>query len=241
MYAKIFTSLFDGSMRGKPDLILVFVNLLCHSDEEGIVDRHYKAVADETGLSVERVLKALSELESPDPESRTPTNEGRRITRLDQNRNWGWLITNHKHYREMINAQDRRKYMRDYMENWRKERLLARVNNGKQNVNTVSVSVNGDVSDKEGDSKGGKTKPYGEFQNVLLTDKEYAKLLAEQGQDRLNEGIEILGDYMKSKGKRYKCHYAVLKKTGWVWSKIGSNDRRDNVIPPPDYEHPLEL
>jgi len=49
MYARIFSSLFDGSMRGQSDLILVFVNVLCHVDQDGIVDRHWRAIADETG------------------------------------------------------------------------------------------------------------------------------------------------------------------------------------------------
>jgi hypothetical protein len=55
VYAKIFTSIFDGSMRGHPDLILVFINMLCHASEDGIVDRHWRAISDETGIPTDRV------------------------------------------------------------------------------------------------------------------------------------------------------------------------------------------
>lgn len=104
-YAKVFRSLFDGSMRGQSDLILVFVNLLCCCDGDGTVDRTARAVADETGLPLDRVEAALTALESPDPHSRTPGEEGRRLVRLDAHRTWGWRIVNHAKYREMCSRE----------------------------------------------------------------------------------------------------------------------------------------
>jgi len=63
-------------------------------------------------------------------------------------------------------------------------------------------------------------RPYGEFQGVKLTDQEYIKITEKQGEERLIKGIAILDDYMRSKGKRYKDHYAVLKETSWVWTRV---------------------
>ena len=63
-------------------------------------------------------------------------------------------------------------------------------------------------------------KPYGEFGGVKLTDEEHAKLTAKHGAARLASGIAILDDYMRSKGKRYKDHYATLKETSWVWERV---------------------
>ena len=59
---------------------------------------------------------------------------------------------------------------------------------------------------------------YGEFENVKLTSDEYEKLKTIY-EDRLQEGIEILDTYIESKGKKYKNHYAVMKKKGWVYGK----------------------
>jgi hypothetical protein len=113
-YAKIFDSIWEGSMRGKSDPLFVFVNLLTHSDEYGVVDRHWQAIADETGLSEDRIKTAIEYLESPDPESRTTLEDGRRIKRLDVHRSWGWQIVNHAKYRELCtkaqNAERVRKY-----------------------------------------------------------------------------------------------------------------------------------
>jgi hypothetical protein len=121
IYAKIFTSLFDGSMRGQPDLILVFVNLLCHADEDGVVDRHWRAIADETGLSPESVNDAIASLEGPDPESRTPTDHGKRIVRLDDHRDWGWMIVNYKHYRDMATREQSKVKTRERVRKYREK------------------------------------------------------------------------------------------------------------------------
>ena len=122
MYGKIFESLWDGSMRGKSDLILVFINCITHANEDGIVDRHWQAISDETGIPLDRVKAAILELEAPDTESRTPTEDGRRMIRLDEHRGWGWQLVNHAHYRRMRKAEDRRDYMRDLM---RKKRAVS--------------------------------------------------------------------------------------------------------------------
>lgn len=51
-----------------------------------------------------------------------------------------------------------------------------------------------------------KKKSYGEFNKVLLTDEEYAKL----EKSNLLPYIDKLDSYIASKGKRYKSHYATI-------------------------------
>jgi uncharacterized protein YdaU (DUF1376 family) len=70
----------------------------------------------------------------------------------------------------------------------------------------------------------GSRKPYGEFGGVKLTDEEHAKLTTKHGAARLAKGIAVLDDYMRSKGKRYKDHYATLKETSWVWQRVDQSD-----------------
>ncbi len=114
MYAKIFKSLFEGSLRGRPDEILVFVNLLTNASGE-FCDRHFRAIAEETGLTIEQVRVAIAALESPDPESRSPDEDGRRILRMSEHRDWGWRIVNLEYYRKLKDEEDRREYMRNLM------------------------------------------------------------------------------------------------------------------------------
>jgi hypothetical protein len=86
----------------------VFTNLLAFCDRDGFVDKHPRAIAEEVGLTVEQVRVALDNLESPDPESRTPDEDGRRIVRTDEHRTWGWRIVNYEKYRAIRNEEDRR-------------------------------------------------------------------------------------------------------------------------------------
>jgi hypothetical protein len=112
MYAKLFTSIYQGTLRGNAHGLLVFTNLLAHADSSGCVDIHPRAVADETGLTIEQVRAALDFLESPDTASRSPEEEGRRIVRLDEHRDWGWNVVNYLKYRAIRNEEDRREQNR---------------------------------------------------------------------------------------------------------------------------------
>lgn len=119
MFAKVFTSLWQGSMVGKPDVQLVFVFLLANANAHGEADYFPAVIASLTGLPMDRVQAALTELESPDPYSRTPDDEGRRLIRLDEHRTWGWRIVNYAKYRKMRDEEGRREQTRRATERWR--------------------------------------------------------------------------------------------------------------------------
>lgn len=53
-------------------------------------------------------------------------------------------------------------------------------------------------------------KPYGPFANVLLTDDECARLLENFGDAGSARRIQALSEYIASKGKKYKSHYATI-------------------------------
>lgn len=128
MYAKLFTSLYQGTLRGCADEILVFTNLLAHADATGLVDKHWRSISEETGISVERVKTAIANLEAPDPESRSPEQEGRRIMPLDEHRAWGWHIVNYGKYRAIRNEDDRREQNRLAQQRWRDKQKSGDVN-----------------------------------------------------------------------------------------------------------------
>lgn len=119
MYAKLFTSIYQGTLRGNSNGILVFTNMLAHCDKHGICDIHPRAIAEEVGLSVEAVRAAILELEAPDEESRSPEEEGRRIVRVDEHRAWGWRVVNYLKYRAIRDEDTRREQNRAAQEAWR--------------------------------------------------------------------------------------------------------------------------
>ena len=119
MYVKLFASLYQGTLRGKPDEILVFTNMLAHADQHGIVDMHFRAIAEEIGLSTDRVKAAIQNLELPDEESRSPEESGKRLIRMDEHRAWGWKVVNYLKYRSIKNEDDRREQNRIAQEKFR--------------------------------------------------------------------------------------------------------------------------
>lgn len=95
-------------------------------------------------------------------------------------------------------------------------------NVGLQNVSLQNVGTykytNKPNTNKPNTNKQSKHK-YGEFQHVLLTDKEHTHLLDLYG-DSLDEHIKILDEYIETSGKKYKNHSLVIQK--WVhdeWMK----------------------
>jgi len=52
---------------------------------------------------------------------------------------------------------------------------------------------------------------FGHHKNVELTEEDHKKLIDELGEAITGQLIEELGDYMKSSGRSYKCHYATIR------------------------------
>lgn len=108
----------------------------------------------------------------------------------------------------------------EYQEN--EQQIDQQVNNNRT-TSEQQVNTNNNVNNVKNDNnvinnikeKINKKEKYGEFENVLLTEEEYHKL------DKANllSYIDTLSNYIASKGKRYKSHYATILN----WS------RRDSV------------
>ena len=108
----MFKSIFDGSLYGQFEPTVVFMAMLVIAEREGIVDMTPQAIAARCGYPLDIVLRGIAELEKPDRLSRTPDEEGRRIIRLEENREWGWRITNYEKYEKIRSAEERREYFR---------------------------------------------------------------------------------------------------------------------------------
>ena len=112
MYVKMFKSIFDGSLYGQFEPTVVFMAMLVIAEREGIVDMTPEAIAARCGYPLKIVLQGIAELEKPDPRSRTPDEDGRRIVKLEDSRDWGWRITNYEKYEKIRSAEERREYFR---------------------------------------------------------------------------------------------------------------------------------
>jgi hypothetical protein len=77
---------------------LLWLTVLAKADENGFVNTpSAKVLAHVANMPLEAVRVALEVLEAPDPDSRTPDNDGRRLERVQG----GWVVLNHRTYRDI--------------------------------------------------------------------------------------------------------------------------------------------
>ena len=219
MYGKIFKSMFEGTMRGKPNVLLVWTNMLVNSDKDGYVDRTVRVISEETGLSINAVNESIIELESPDSESRSQDLEGRRLERIDEHRNWGWRIVNYLKYASIKNEEERREQNRLAQSRFRakNQRLVSNskrvVSNSKQaSAESAHVAIAVDIDRTKDVSVSVKKEIYKETYSecVKLTKDEFSKLTESFGIEGTNQRIQNLNDYIMSKGAKYKSHYHTI-------------------------------
>lgn len=128
----------------------VFEDLLTLADSDGVVDMTPEAISRRTNVPIELVRRGLAALEAPDPRSRTPDHEGRRIVRLDDHRDWGWLIVNYGKFRLTASDEQRREKTRLRVERFRAKKASG---NGQNGDITHGNACNAMEREKEKESK----------------------------------------------------------------------------------------
>jgi hypothetical protein len=116
VYGKIFSQMYDGTLatRGPWQALVTFQQLIVLANKHGEVDMTADAISRRTTVPLEIIQEGLNRLQEPDPESRTPDLEGRRIVPLAEHRDWGWRIVNYEHYNKIRSQEERREYHRKY-------------------------------------------------------------------------------------------------------------------------------
>lgn len=119
MFGKIFEQIYDSSVAEDWTVRVVFQDFVILADINGVVDRTPEAIARRTNVPLEVVKKAIQQLEKPDPRSRSKEEDGARIRRLDEHRDWGWEVINYHKYREIASDEQRREKTRNRTKKWR--------------------------------------------------------------------------------------------------------------------------
>ena len=85
---------------------LVWITMLALKDRHHVVNATVKALSLFARVSESECEKALDKFRSPDPSSRTPDHEGKRIETVPG----GWRILNGEVYSRMLTREERREY-----------------------------------------------------------------------------------------------------------------------------------
>lgn len=108
MYGKVFQQIYDGTLVENWKALVTFQQMIVLCDSQGVIDMTPEALARRTGIPLDIIREGITNLESPDPSSRTPDQQGRRIERIDAHREWGWQIVNHAKYQKMVSHDEKR-------------------------------------------------------------------------------------------------------------------------------------
>lgn len=93
--------------------------MLVKKDKGQMVESSIPGLADSAKLTIEEVLRALDELKQPDPWSRTPDHDGRRIEEVRPKA--AWKVLNGELYRDRMGPDEKREYQRVWQANRRAE------------------------------------------------------------------------------------------------------------------------
>jgi hypothetical protein len=151
-YTKLFSDIVDSSIWDEnAEVCKVWVTLLALSNADGLVRGSVGWLASKARVSVRSCALALEKFAAPDPKSRTPDNDGRRIEVLED----GWLILNYLLFRDRLSmnpvAVKTRERVRKHRERY----------NALRNVTSVTPLHSASASESvtvPGDSKGGRFK-----------------------------------------------------------------------------------
>lgn len=98
-YTPIFRDLLDSSLWACASTATrcVWITFLLDADPEGYIPSSVPGLARRANVTVEEARAAIAMLESPDPDSRTPDFEGRRVEKVPG----GWRVLNFVAKREL--------------------------------------------------------------------------------------------------------------------------------------------
>lgn len=191
MYGKLFASMYDGTLgtRGPWQALITFQQLIILADQDGVIDMTPEAIARRTTIPLEIITKGLAMLEQPDPDSRSPDEEGRRIVRLSDTRLWGWRITNYAKYRAIRTAEERRDYMRKYQRT-RRAKLAAgdgRVNSVNRRKQSQPIAEVEAEAENPKPTVGLSPDDVGDAQGATAKKRQQARQIARRAIEYLNE------------------------------------------------------
>lgn len=155
MYGKVFESMYDGTLRGHWQAIVTMQQLVVLATPDGVVDMTPEAIAGRTSIPLAIIKAGLKHLADPDPFTRTPGEEGRRIVLLDDHRPWGWRLVNHAKYRALRDHEQKREA--DRLRQSKKRNEDKGVASTSRDVAKVAHTDTDTDAGKEGKASSGET------------------------------------------------------------------------------------
>jgi len=122
MYGRHFQSMYTGSMYGQGFGLFAVWGYVVSHEREGMVELNPKLLSDLFGESLEDVSTIINTLCSPDDDSRSKAQNGRRLVKIGQ---FAYQVVNAAEYAKMASEADRRRYLAQKQREHRKRQQVS--------------------------------------------------------------------------------------------------------------------
>ena len=137
-YTKLHASILTSTVWLESDHVrIVWITLLALANKEGVVQGSVPGLASVARVPVDKAREAITRLLSPDPDSRSHNDDGKRIEEIPG----GWRLINFEHYRKLHSEEQRREYKRQWMAQKRKESTTVHTSPQESKVDNVDTSI----------------------------------------------------------------------------------------------------
>lgn len=149
-YSKLFGSILASTVwLESPATKVVWITMLAMTDRDGVVEASVPGLAKFAGVTRAECETALDRFMAPDPDSRSPEHEGRRIEKTDG----GWRLLNYEKYRQTRDAEEVREKTAERVRNFRNRNAVKR--------NVTPVTRSNDIASASADPSADPDPPIG--------------------------------------------------------------------------------
>ena len=154
MYTKLADSILTSTIWMEDDQTrIVWLTLMAMKDKNGEVQASVPGLANVARVSVDACRLAIDKFLSPDLDSRTKDDEGRRLEVIDG----GWFLINHEKYRDLASDDDRKR--KSAIRQQRARDKAKRNNPRDSHAESRQISHTDTDTDTDTDKKTKKTQP----------------------------------------------------------------------------------
>jgi len=157
-YTKLFNSIVTSTIWTEDDKTrIVWITMLAIADQNGEVQASIPGLARLAAVSISDAEIAISKFLGPDPYSRTPENDGRRIAKIDG----GWELLNHAKYRKMASLAEAKEANSERQRRHRERNASVTHRNASVTHSNASVTPQTDKAEAEAEAKAKEEKKSG--------------------------------------------------------------------------------
>lgn len=160
-YAKLFSTIVTSTVWGEPHTTrIVWITMLATADKNGEVMATIPGIARLANVTIAEAEEAIARFLAPDPYSRTPDDEGRRIEKIEG----GWHLLNYEKYRRMASLDEKKESNAERQRRHRERKKRNGVpvtSNALDGQNNATVTPKTDKAEAEAEAEANKsTTPF---------------------------------------------------------------------------------